>query len=88
MFFLFRSLTVRVGNTNILHAYLSLFLKILFFQFKSEYLGYVTDHLAYDLHSLVGEVGGTMGMFLGASFLSLVEIVVAAVRKMMPTSSK
>ena len=50
-------------------------------QFKTPYVGYVEDSYAYDLQSLVGEVGGTLGMFLGASFLSLAELALGVGRR-------
>ncbi len=48
-------------------------------QFRSHMLREVSDVLTYDLQSMVGEVGGTMGMYLGASFLSIVEVLMIKV---------
>ena len=45
--------------------------------FRSQLVERVEEVFAYDLQSLIGEVGGTMGMYLGASILSIVEIIVA-----------
>ena len=32
---------------------------------------YVEDFVSYDLHNLIGEVGGFLGLFLGFSFTSI-----------------
>ena len=37
--------------------------------------------MAYDEQSLIAEIGGTMGLCVGASFLSVVEMMVAAWKK-------
>ena len=34
---------------------------------------YNTDSISYDLQSLIGEIGGTLGLTIGLSFFSLVE---------------
>ena len=35
----------------------------------------IVDTIAYDLQSLIGEVGGTLGLFLGLSTYSFVELI-------------
>ena len=44
-------------------------------QLESPTVQNVIDSYAYDSQSLVGEVGGTLGLFLGLSTYSLVEFV-------------
>ena len=44
-------------------------------RFKSHLVENMEEVLTYDLQSLIGEVGGTMGMYLGASILSIVEVL-------------
>ncbi len=44
-------------------------------------MAFITDSYAYDLQSLVAEIGGTMGMFVGASFLSLAEFGLTTVAR-------
>ena len=41
----------------------------------------VIDSYAYDLQSLIGEVGGTLGLFLGLSTYSVVEFVTYIIEK-------
>ena len=41
----------------------------------SPYIQVVEDQEAYDLQSLIGEVGGTLGLMLGLSFLSIVDLL-------------
>ena len=33
----------------------------------------MSQQLVYDLNSFIGEVGGSLGLFLGASFLSMLD---------------
>ena len=42
-------------------------------RFKSHLVEHVDELLTYDLQSFIGEVGGTMGMLMGASILSIIE---------------
>ena len=42
----------------------------------------IVDSYAYDLQSLVGEVGGTLGLFLGLSSYSLVEFVAFVIERL------
>ena len=44
-------------------------------QLESPIVQNVVDSYAYDSQSLVGEVGGTLGLFLGLSTYSLVEFI-------------
>ena len=44
-------------------------------QLESPIVQNVIDSYAYDSQSLVGEVGGTLGLFLGLSTYSLVEFI-------------
>ena len=34
----------------------------------------IKDSVAYDLQSLIGEVGGTLGLFLGLSTMSFIDL--------------
>ena len=36
---------------------------------------HIQDFFSYDFQSLIGEVGGTLGLFLGLSFLSIIECI-------------
>ena len=36
---------------------------------------HIEDFLSYDFQSLIGEVGGTLGLFLGLSFLSIIQCI-------------
>ena len=47
----------------------------LYIQLDSPVVQNVIDSYAYDSQSLVGEVGGTLGLFLGLSTYSLVEFI-------------
>ena len=44
----------------------------------------IQDSVAYDLQSLIGEVGGTLGLFLGLSAMSFVDFVGFIYRKAFP----
>ena len=51
-------------------------------QFESPLVQNINDSYAYDSQSLVGEVGGTLGLFLGLSTYSFVEIITYLVEKL------
>ncbi len=36
---------------------------------------YITDNISYNTQSFIGEVGGTLGLFLGLSFMSFVDFL-------------
>ena len=36
---------------------------------------YVKDDIAYDTQSFIGEVGGTLGLMLGLSFISVIDFI-------------
>ena len=42
----------------------------------------VVDSYAYDLQSLIGEVGGTLGLFLGLSMYSFIEVLTYLIEKL------
>lgn len=42
----------------------------------------VVDSYAYDLQSLIGEVGGTLGLFLGLSTYSFIEFLTYIIEKL------
>ena len=42
---------------------------------------YIEDFISYDFQSLIGEVGGTLGLFLGLSFLSIIECIEFSTKK-------
>ena len=50
-------------------------------QLESPTVQNVIDSYAYDSQSLVGEIGGTLGLFLGLSTYSLVEFVTYLLEK-------
>ena len=45
----------------------------------------IVDSVAYDFQSLIGEVGGTLGLFLGLSTFSFVQFFEYIIRKIIPT---
>ena len=51
-------------------------------QLESPNVQNVIDSHAYDLQSLIGEVGGTLGLFLGLSTYSFVEFVEYLINKL------
>ena len=59
-----RTEITHVENTNKAYVYI---------QLESPTVQNVFDSYAYDFQSLIGEVGGTLGLFLGLSTYSLVE---------------
>ena len=44
-------------------------------QLASTSVQFIEDTIAYDLQSLIGEVGGTLGLLLGLSFVSVFELI-------------
>ena len=42
-------------------------------ELQNTYVQNVEDNIAYDFQSFIGEVGGTLGLFLGLSFVSFIE---------------
>ena len=44
-------------------------------QFESTNVQNIEDSVAYDLQSLIGEVGGTLGLFLGLSTMSFIDFI-------------
>ena len=44
------------------------------FQMSSSSVQFITDSYGYNLQSFIGEVGGTAGLFLGLSFLSVFDL--------------
>ena len=44
-------------------------------QYGNPYLQVIKDSVSYDLQSLIGEVGGTLGLLLGLSFLSIFDLL-------------
>lgn len=51
-------------------------------QFDGPNVEKIIDSYAYDFQSFIGEVGGTLGLFLGLSFLSIVEFVEICIARM------
>ena len=44
-------------------------------QYGNPFLQVIKDSVSYDLQSLIGEVGGTLGLLLGLSFLSIFDLL-------------
>ena len=44
-------------------------------QLESPDVQVIEDSFAYDLQSLIGEVGGTLGLFLGLSTMSFIDFI-------------
>ena len=44
-----------------------------YIQAKSTMVKYLTEHYSFDFNDLISSVGGNLGLFLGWSFLTLVE---------------
>ena len=42
----------------------------------------IVDSYSYDIQSFIGEVGGTLGLFLGLSMFSIVEFIEYILRKL------
>ena len=56
----------------------------LLIEMESSNVQTIQDSVAYDLQSLIGEVGGTLGLFLGLSAMSFVDFVGFIYRKAFP----
>ena len=46
----------------------------------------IVDGYSYDLQSFIGEVGGTLGLFLGLSMFSIIECIAYVLRKLSSTN--
>ena len=46
----------------------------------------IVDGYSYDLQSFIGEVGGTLGLFLGLSMFSIIECIEYVLRKLSSTT--
>ena len=44
-------------------------------QFPNPYVQVIKDSYSYDMQSLIGEVGGTLGLLLGLSFISVFDLI-------------
>ena len=55
---------------------------VLEIQLKSSNVYTIKDSIAYDLQSLIGEVGGTLGLFLGLSTMSFIDFIEFIFRKL------
>jgi hypothetical protein len=53
-------------------------------QLSSPNVQYIEDSHSYDLQSFIGEVGGTLGLTLGLSFLSFISLLHYLVDKIIP----
>jgi hypothetical protein len=43
---------------------------------------YNIDYISYDIQSLIGEVGGTLGLTIGLSGFSIIELMIWLMQKM------
>ena len=59
-------------NMYVSHSSYGAALKI---QLDSPNVYTMEDSIAYDLQSLIGEVGGTLGLFLGLSTMSFIDLI-------------
>ena len=57
---------------------------VLKIQLDSPNVQTIEDSVAYDLQSLIGEVGGTLGLFLGLSTMSFIDFIEFIFRKLFP----
>ena len=48
----------------------------LMIEYKDPMVQYSTDYISYDILSLIGEVGGTLGLTIGLSFFNISELVI------------
>ena len=53
-------------------------------QLESPNVQTIEDSIAYDLQSLIGEVGGTLGLFLGLSTMSFIDFILFTLSKVFP----
>ena len=63
------------GNGN--HEKANLLIKL-----KNPNILTIVDEYSYDLQSFIGEVGGTLGLFLGLSMFSCIEFIEYVLRKL------
>ena len=68
-------------NVNLGHSPTGSALKI---QLESPNVQTIEDSIAYDLQSLIGEVGGTLGLFLGLSTMSFIDFILFILSKVFP----
>jgi hypothetical protein len=47
----------------------------------------LTQYFSYEMSQFLGELGGSWGLFLGASLMSILDLVEGCLAKMMPRSS-
>ena len=50
-------------------------------EFCKPVVEYHIEEVSYDLQSLIGEVGGTMGLTVGLSFLSIIEWILDLIKQ-------
>ena len=51
-------------------------------KFESSIVLNIVDYYTYDLQSLIGEVGGTLGLFMGLSIYSFVDFFEYVINKL------
>ena len=61
-------------------------LSLLTIQLKDSNILTIVDNYSYDFQSFIGEVGGTLGLFLGFSMFSFVEFIEYLLRKLFSTN--
>ena len=66
-------------NAYLAHSSTGSALKI---QLESPNVQTIEDSVAYDVQSLIGEVGGTLGLFLGLSTMSFIDLFEFIFRKL------
>ena len=52
------------------------------YEYKQHIIEYHTSYISYDIQSLISEVGGTLGLTLGLSGLSIVDIMTKSMKKL------